>query len=914
MAKKKEDDLGFEPEAASSDDGLQFEPEQINSYKGEHAEAVQAYDQGTVPVVQAAGNAVDFLDSPIREGVNETINNASFDLRDPIQHTAQNIKAMGKGIVAGAGRLAENLKRPLTSPSEAPTYQDIIKKQLDESPTASLFLSPKEKDTAAGMTGLAADFVAPSMLAKTAVAIGKTPKVASKLDDYLKRATNSLKNVERKQMTKAMARFETVAQFKNSKIDPDKVAAVLVDNELTPHAGNPAKMYEALTGTKRTNYVEVAPGLSQEVTEKGDGLIAKKSKGMRDEIYEVANDNGIETQVPSFAMKQKIKQRAILEDATGARVSSPQEIAQRQEIVDGLLKPYEEVIVPGVPVEAAQQLEKKAVPPPIPLDQADQFPLNSANEASVEFPDLPPRPTKDQFPLRPADQIPRAKSRDAIIKDAYPPEPKPPQFYGGIVSKDTEEKFFKEYREWEAAKAKIDAAHEAKMLEADKYDQVRESYRVKDAELRSTERLQKYESAVKAWDEEVNTLIKEYQDELKKAKNVDRQVMEAKAEQSAKRFMEKARRNDAYRKEIMEVDNDYAEKVVSALKAKAFNQPRHWSLEDMMNLRTNIGKRLSSAEFHADKPLTLEKEVLENVYHSLKEEISNALRGKKVNIKGTGGQLLDAADYYEIQSNAIRRMLEAEEILKAAVLNEHKQPDVMAKLLGITSAGGVGGSMLAGGHLLGMEPTIPAAIATTAAVAETYRQVKGGAPQLLARGAKALRSGIETAAQHPEEVIKGLGAASRKIRDNYVMPQPGDEGYMPPQTNMIPRQLKSIPEQLIETPLERNSEALVANKRLVLAKFAQQMPELFGMVAQAAKDGDDKFVKVMGFLANQPTIPGQPSARDLFKADKYDTFDGKIMDPQMKMLAMDDTRNNDSLDSIQKAELMNKIQKGERIF
>lgn len=135
---------------------------------------------------------------------------------------------------------------------------------------------------------------------------------------------------------------------------------------------------------------------------------------------------------------------------------------------------------------------------------------------------------------------------------------------------------------------------------------------------------------------------------------------------------------------------------------------------------------------------------------------------------------------------------------------------------------------------------------------------------------------------------------------------------MAPPQSYIPRQLKGIPEQLINTPLERTSKPLLENKRLVLAKFAQQMPEFFGMVAEAAKD-DEQFVKVMGFLANAPKVPGQPSPRDLFKKDKYDTFDGMILDPKMKMLAMDDVRNNEELNSIQKAELLNKIQMGKPI-
>lgn len=878
---------------------------QSQPYLGEHAEAVQAFDQGAAPAVQAMGNAVDFLDSPIRAGVNEVVKQGTFDLsKPPLEQTSQNLKAILSGGKAAGKQLAENIQDPFNAPAKAPLFSDIIKNQLDQSTLATVFGNEKEKKVAAGMTGLAADMVAPSMLAKTAVGIGKSTQAASKLQDYLKRASGGLKNFERNQVAKAMAKFETQAQFKNSKIDPEKVASIIVDNDLTPFAGDPAKMLEALTGTKRTNYVEVSPGLSREVTDRGQGIIGKKSQGMRDEIYEVAKENGINTQVPQFAVQQKLRQKAILENPLEGRSYSPEEVEARQRIVDGILKPYEDILVPGVPIEAVQELPRKAVPPPLPIGEPDLLPLaNNAKNIPPAF--IPERPQNPGivFPGKPG-----SLHVDSIIDPVYPPEPKAPQSYGGVVTKEAQAQYGKDFGEWQKSVDKIDKQHAKEISEAEKLD---EHVRIGGERTRDSlakESNSKYDSAIKAWEDEVSKLQKDHASEVGRARNLDSAIENAKVKQAADRFIEKARNNKDYRKEVMDVDDDYGEKVIQALKAKVFNQPRHWSLEDMMQLRTNIGKRLSSAEFHADKPLTMEKEVLENIYHSLKEEISGSLRGKKVNISRKS---MDAADYYEIQSNAIRRMMEASEILKGAALNEYKNPDLMAKLLAITSAGGVAGTLGTGAYLAGTEMSFPLGLAGAAAVGETYRQVKGGAPQLMAKGAKTLRSGLETAVENPQEVIKGLGAASRSIRDNYVMPQPGDQGYVPPQTR-VPSQFKSIPEQLLETPLERDSEALLGNKRLVLAKFAQQAPEFFGMVAEAAKD-DEQFKKVMGFLSNAPRIPGQPSPRDLFRTDKYDTFDGRIMDPQMKMLAMDDTRNNDEMDSIQKAALLNKIQKGDKI-
>lgn len=909
MAKKKtDDDLGFVP-ATTPDDDLGFEPA---VYKGEHAEALEGAE-GVGEAVRAAGNLLDVVDSPIRQGVSEVVREGDFTFleNNPITQTAQNLKALWSGGQAAVKQLGENLKDPLNAPQKAPLYSDIVKRELDQSPAANLILSEKEKDTAANVTGFGADMVLPSALAKTAVTLGRVPEAKSKLDQFLGRVTDTLKNVERKQMAKVMAKMETTAQFKNSKIDPDKVAAALVDQELTHHAGDPARIYEALTGEKRTNYVEVAPGLSKENVAKKDGIIARKSKGMRQEIDEVAKDNGLEVSVPGFSLKLKEGQRRIISDPLSGRRYSPEEIAQRQQIVDEVLRPYEDVVVPGVPVEVAQSIQKEAVPPPHPLDPADQFPPPNFHKNQVKAPEIPPRPEHPGmvFPGKPG-----ARHVDAVIKPEYPPKPQEPREFGGVVPKEIQAKYAKEMKDWESQVKKLDRQYEADLDKAKKLDEEVRKGAERTRESVAKDVNAKYDSAVKAWEEEVAQLQKEFQEELEAAGSIDAKIEQAKVKQAADRFMEKAKRNKAYREEIMEADENYAENIIPLLRAKVFQQPRSWSLQDMMQLRTNIGKRLSSAEFHQDKPLTLEKEVLENLYHGLKEDIVAALKGKQTKATGAAGRAMDAADYYEIQSNAIRRMMEAEEILKTAILNEHKNPDVAAKMLAGLSALGVGGSMGGAGYLLGLEPSIPLGLAGVAGVAETYRQMKAGAPAAMARGSKAARTAVEMGAQHPEEVIKGLGAATRAIRDNYVMPQQGDEGYVPPQTR-VPTRMRNIPLELIKTPLERDPQTLWGQKEMVLAKVAQQAPDHFGMVAEAVAD-PAKFEKVMGYLANFPQDqmnPGLPTPRDLFKADKYNTWGGRILDPKMKMLAMDDVRNNDAMDSIQKAELLNKIQKGDKI-
>ena len=349
-----------------------------------------------------------------------------------------------------------------------------------------------------------------------------------------------------------------------------------------------------------------------------------------------------------------------MQDPLSGRRFSPEDIDQRSKIIDEVLKPLEEEIVPGIPMEAFRPHPKEVLPPVVPLESPDLLPMSQMETG------VPPV--------------------------FLPKEPVAPQPYAGIASKEA---------------------------------------------------LAKYDSAISDWESEVAKLQKEHQAELASGRKYDETVMDTKIKQAADRFTEKAKRNKAYNKEIIEADAEWQQHLEDAMKKKVFNKPRHWSLQDMMELRTNIGKRLSSAEFHSDKPLTMEKEVLEEIYHNLREEITTSISGLPTSIKGAGGKALDAAEYYDIQSNAIRRMLEGAEVLKGAALNKYKKPDAIANVMALMTGAGVAGGVGLGTHLAGGNLSIPATLLGTAGAGIAYRNVKAGAPQMLARGAKTTRSGIE---------------------------------------------------------------------------------------------------------------------------------------------------------------------------
>jgi hypothetical protein len=128
--------------------------------------------------------------------------------------------------------------------------------------------------------------------------------------------------------------------------------------------------------------------------------------------------------------------------------------------------------------------------------------------------------------------------------------------------------------------------------------------------------------------------------------------------------------------------------------------------------------------------------------------------------------------------------------------------------------------------MMDMNPSFPLSLAGAGATMAAARLAKKGTPSFLAKSANLARKGLEAAAENPQTTIKGLQWASRKIRDNYVMPEPGDKGYVPPQTS-VPRRFKSLPQSLMEAPLERDPESLWAISEISLWRRLPSNPGVF---------------------------------------------------------------------------------------
>lgn len=114
---------------------------------------------------------------------------------------------------------------------------------------------------------------------------------------------------------------------------------------------------------------------------------------------------------------------------------------------------------------------------------------------------------------------------------------------------------------------------------------------------------------------------------------------------------------------------------------------------------------------------------------------------------------------------------------------------------------------------------------------------------------------------------------------------------------------KPDPMEVAKMRLPRTTEGLIQNKEMVISKLmVNGVPdEMIAAITQALNEDPDAVGSVAAMMAMQfPT---------LFEKSKYKMFDGKILDPQERAKAADETSKRDDLNSLQKAKIINEVNK-----
>lgn len=318
------------------------------------------------------------------------------------------------------------------------------------------------------------------------------------------------------------------------------------------------------------------------------------------------------------------------------------------------------------------------------------------------------------------------------------------------------------------------------------------------------------------------------------------------------------------------------------------SKPVTITLTELHELRKNIGKLLSDRDFYKtpDMAMSMETETLRDVYRQLGETIENTLDGLKIK-KGADVEL-DAKELYKAQNNKLKHLYDLKSMLEYTPIKELKESDLAAIVAGGVAKGAALGTAGLVGAISGFpQYSIPAAAtgATLGLGLSAAQKVEQATPEYLT-------SILKQASNVAPEITGTAGAGAGMLFK-------GNAGREPQSIGIDPM-------QIAKSKLPRTTEGLIQKKELVVAKLAQANipPEMIKAFVQALNEDPEA---VSGIATQLTTM-----APHLFEKAKYNTFDGIISDPDEAARAADQTSKRDDLDSIQKAKLINELNKNQR--
>jgi len=339
-------------------------------------------------------------------------------------------------------------------------------------------------------------------------------------------------------------------------------------------------------------------------------------------------------------------------------------------------------------------------------------------------------------------------------------------------------------------------------------------------------------------------------------------------------------------------------------------KPVKLTLSQLQDLRKNIGKQVSDRAFYAtpDQNMLLEKEVLSDLYMELKDVITAQLKNKPIHI---GNSKVDAADFYNLQNEKLKTYLDVESLLDYVPTAQLKGQDMASLIASMTAQGASFGAMAGMGSLAGL-PISPGKSALLGAgygmSQAAGKAVKNNAPEYLTSILKqaaniapvaipAAGRGTIQMMREGEWVPENSGRSPQSVQEGYnfggVKPAFGNAFQKPP----------IDPREIVKYRLPTTTRGILEDKERVLAKLAQNKipPEVIDTVAQALNEDQGSVADIAPLLMTQfPT---------LFTKSQYKVFDGKFIDPNDKAKAADSISKRDDLNSIQRAKMINQINK-----
>lgn len=151
--------------------------------------------------------------------------------------------------------------------------------------------------------------------------------------------------------------------------------------------------------------------------------------------------------------------------------------------------------------------------------------------------------------------------------------------------------------------------------------------------------------------------------------------------------------------------------------------------------------------------------------------------------------------------------------------------------------------------------------------------------------------------------LESIGPQDRSPQS--IRPDIDFDDIVPGLESLSPTFQESPDEALQKTKIPRSYEGIMENKDIILAKAAREnpefVPEISKLFSMNPKDLKDQLPVIV------ETIP------DLFDYDEYGRVDGVIIDPAMVIKARKDIQFDDTLTNVQKAKLINELNKTNKL-
>jgi hypothetical protein len=303
------------------------------------------------------------------------------------------------------------------------------------------------------------------------------------------------------------------------------------------------------------------------------------------------------------------------------------------------------------------------------------------------------------------------------------------------------------------------------------------------------------------------------------------------------------------------------------------------SVKDLQTLKRNIDKDIRELTFDKAKTgLSDQAAATQRNLLDIRTDIREIIKEKISTVDSV------ISDYVTAQNERISGLFDVKGLLKDVDLKELKKPELTQILSSIVWGGGAG--LLAGsvagaatGHG-GFALTGLAAGSIYPAVRQVGKVMGAQTPGALGRGALKAGKALESA---PGVVVP--------FREGLRSQRPEEGQGRTPQ---------SLPEQLIRFKIPRTTQGVMKNADIIIAKTAQQQPEMLPTVIDIVKNNPERVPELMSFAAS--TMP------EMFELDEYERFDGAVSTAKMN-IARADLMRDPNLSNTERIKLVNRLNK-----